>query len=117
MLVTLKSSDAFQIDDRVAIAIDALDEQQKAAVGELLSDREHFLTHTSQRHRVRKISKSQPVYAVNILRGLDLIYEVAGDAIHVLDLMSTATLERFGAKEKSHKSKSPKKQGRSGDQD
>ena len=111
MPTTLKSSDKFQIDDRVSIALDALDAQQKGAIGQVLSDRDHFLSHTSNRRRVRKISKSQPVYAVSVPAGLDIIYRVSGDAIEVMDLMGSATLKRFGAKKRSRNPKPPRNSG------
>jgi hypothetical protein len=111
MSITLKSSAGYQIDDRVSIALDALDSKQQGAVGRVLSDREHFLTHTSKRHRVRRISKSQPVYAVSVPPGLDIIYKVSGDAIEVIDLMGSATLKRFGAKKKHRSPKTSKKSG------
>ena len=116
MAINIKSSEGFQIDDRVSIALDALDARQKGAIGRVLSDRDHFLSHTSNRRRVRRIfPKSQPVYAVSVPAGLDIIYRMSGDSIQVMDLMGRATLKRFGAKKRPKHPKAPKKSGDSGE--
>ncbi len=111
MPITVKSSDGYQIDGRVSIALDALDPKQQEAVGRVLSDREHFLDYTSRRSRVQKISKSQPVYSVDVPPDLLVIYKISGDSIEVMDLMRKATLKRFGAKPQRNSSKAPKKPG------
>ena len=98
MSTTIKSSDGLQIDGRVSIAMDALGTRQKRVVRRVLSDRESFLSLTSGGRRARKVSISQPIYAVSVPPGLDIIFRVSGEAIEIMDLMGTATFKRFAAK-------------------
>ncbi|MFI5461597.1 MAG: BRcat domain-containing protein, partial [Isosphaerales bacterium] len=46
-------SPGYQIDRRVSIALDALDDKQKRAVGGVLTDRAHFIASTADSRKVR----------------------------------------------------------------
>jgi hypothetical protein len=94
----LKNSPGFQIDGRVSIALDALDDQQKQAVSGVISDRDHFLASVANSRRVRRISKDQSLYTLNVPSGLRIIYSKVGDDIVIMDLMMQATLDFFGQK-------------------
>jgi len=95
MTVT-KKSPGYQIDGRVAIALDALDEKQKETVRGVLTDRAHFIASTADGRKVRRISKDEPFYALSIPSGLRIIFSKVGDDIVVMDLMRQATLDRYG---------------------
>ncbi len=92
----MRKSPRYQIDRRVSIALDALDDTQKRAVGGVLIDRAQFLASTADSRKVRRISKTSPLYALSIPSGLRIIYSRVGDDIVVMDLMRQATLDRFG---------------------
>jgi len=92
----MKKSPGLQIDRRVAIALDALDDKEKRAVGGVLTDRAHFIASTADSRKVRRISKDDSLYALNIPSGLRIIYAKVGDDIVVMDLMRQATLDRYG---------------------
>jgi len=98
----------FKIDARVSIALDALSEKQKKSVGGLLSDRAHFVAGMANRRKNRKVSVSEPVYALSASPGLNIIYKLSGDDIEVLDLMGDATLQRFAPKGRGVKEKKEK---------
>ncbi len=66
----------------------------------MLSDRDHFVASTADLGKVRKVSRSEPVYALRILPGVNLIYKVSGEEIEVLDLMAEALMRRFAPKKK-----------------
>jgi hypothetical protein len=106
MAVT-KTSPGFQIDGRVSIALDALDDKQKSAVGGVLTDRAHFVASTSDSRKVRRISKIHPYYALSVPSGLRVIYSKVGDDIVVMDLMRQATLDTLGQR----KAAKPKRNG------
>ena len=72
MAVTNKSP-GYQIDGRVSIALDALDDEQKQAVKGVLSDRAHFIASTADRRKVRRIAGDDPLYALSIPSGLRII--------------------------------------------
>ena len=103
------ASPGFRIDGRVSIALDALSEKQKEIVSGLLSDRERFVAGTAERHKNRKVSESDPIYALCATTGLNIIYSLSGDDIEVLDLMGDATLRRFATKRRSTQPKAAKK--------
>jgi hypothetical protein len=94
----VKNSPGYQVDGRVSIALDALDDKQKQAVGGVISDRARFLASTADSRKVRRISKDQPLYTLKIPSGLRIIYSKVGDEIVVMDLMRQATLDRYGRK-------------------
>jgi len=97
MPVTKKQrSPGFEIDDRVSIALDALDDKQKQALGGVLSDRDHFLASTASGRNVKKISKNNEFYALKAPDGLRIIYTHVGDNIVVIDVMRQETLDLYG---------------------
>jgi len=97
MAVT-KKTPGYQIDGRVSIALDALDDKQKQAVGGVITDRAHFLASTADSKRVRRISEDQSLYTLKVPSGLRIIYSKVGDEIVVMDLMRQTTLDRYGQK-------------------
>jgi hypothetical protein len=96
MMAITKESPGYQIDGRVAIALDALDDKQKQAVAGVLADRARFVARTADRRRVRKLSKDDPLYALSIPSGLRIIYSRVGDDIVVMDLMHKDNLGESG---------------------
>ena len=92
------SSPGYQIDGRVSIAMDALNEQQKRAVDRVIADREHFVASTRDGRKVRKISRTRPLYALSVPTGLRIIFSKVGNDIVVMDLMWQAMLDRYGHK-------------------
>jgi hypothetical protein len=56
-----------------------------------LSDRAQFIAGIANRRRNRKVSATEPVYALSAAHGLNIIYELSGEEIEVLDLMGEAT--------------------------
>jgi hypothetical protein len=99
VMAVAKKTPGFQVDGRVSIALDALDEKQKRDVGGVITDRAHFLASTADSKRVRKISRDQPLYTLKVPSGLRIIYSKVGDEIVVMDLMRQTTLDRYGRKE------------------
>jgi len=97
MAVT-KKTPGYQVDGRVSIALDALDDQQKQVVGGVITDRDHFLASTADSKKVRRISRDQPLYTLKVPSGLRIIYSKVGDEIVVMDLMRQATLDQYGWK-------------------
>lgn len=91
MAITRKSP-GYRVDGRVAIALDALDDEQKREVTGVLADRARFIASTADRRKVRKISKGDPLFALSIPFGLRIIYSRVGDDIVVMDLMHKANL-------------------------
>jgi hypothetical protein len=98
VMAVVKNSPGYQVDGRVSIALDALDDKQKQAVGGVISDRAQFLASTADNRNVRRISKDQPLYTLKVPSGLRIIYSKVGDEIVVMDLMRQATLDRYGRK-------------------
>ncbi len=94
----VKKLPGYQVDGRVSIALDALDDQQKQAVGGVITDRHRFLASTSDSRKVRRISEDPPLYSLKVPSGLRIIYSRVGDDIVVMDLMRQATLDRYGRK-------------------
>ena len=108
-MAVVKNSPGYQVDGRVSIALDALDDEQKRVVGGVITDRAHFLAGTSDSRKVRRISKDQPLYSLKIPSGLRIIYSQVGDEIVVMDLMRQSTLDRFGRKSSGAKGDRAKK--------
>ena len=94
-MADVKQVPGYRIDGRVSIALDALDEKQRQAVGGVITDRDHFLASTADSRKVRKISEEDPLYALSMPSGLRIIYSKVGDNIVVMDLMRQATLDQF----------------------
>jgi hypothetical protein len=92
----IKKSPDFQVDGRVSIALDALDDKQKRAVGGVIIDRDHFIASTADSRKVRRISRNDPFYALKVPSGLRIIYSKVGDDIVVMDLMHQVTLDTYG---------------------
>ncbi len=97
MAVT-KKSPGYQVDGRVSIGLDALDEKEKQAVGGIITDRAHFLASTADSRKVQKLSRDRPLYALKVPSGLRIIFSRVGEEIVVMDLMRQATLDDFGRK-------------------
>jgi hypothetical protein len=91
MVVTRKSP-GYQVDQRVAIALDALDDEPKREIGEMIKDRAHFLASLGESRKTRRISEDDPVFALSVPSGLQLIFSRVGDEIVVMDLMHEANL-------------------------
>ncbi|MHC5541475.1 hypothetical protein ACYOEI_24915 [Singulisphaera rosea] len=104
MATVIKKDVDFRVENRVAIALDALSSDEKRAVNGVLSDRESFLKHAKAGSRVRRISENRPVFAVDILPGLALIYQISGDEVVVIDLMGQGALLRYATKATSRRS-------------
>ncbi len=94
-----RSSAGYQIDGRVSIALDALNDKQKQDVTRVIADRDNFIANAANRRRVRKISKDSPVYALSVPSGLRIIFSKVGDDIVVMDLMRQAVLDQFGERQ------------------
>ena len=95
-MAIVKEIPGYKVDGRVSIAMDALDDPERRAVGDIITDRSRFLASTSDGSRVRRLSKDRPFYALKVPSGLRIIYSQAGDEIVVMDLMRQATLDRYG---------------------
>ena len=74
----------------------------------MIIDRDHFLAHVADRHRVVTISQKMSLYALSVPSGLNLIYKDSGGDIEVLDLMGNGTLRKYGAKKKAGPKSMPK---------
>jgi hypothetical protein len=112
MTITRKPAQRYYVDGRVAIGLDALNDAQKKAVGDVIIDRDHFLSHAADRRKVETISKKMSLYALSIPSGLNLIYKDSGGDIEVLDLMGNETLRKYGAKNKAGRKKTLKSAGK-----
>jgi mRNA-degrading endonuclease RelE of RelBE toxin-antitoxin system len=91
----------FQIDSRVAIAMDALTASQKAALKSVLRSKESFVAHATGPGRSKKLSSTKPLYKMRVGHGLRVFYSIVDDNIVVLDVMRKATMDRLGTKRKS----------------
>ena len=105
MAIIKKAAD-YRVDGRVSIALDALDDKQKQAVGGVITDRDHFIASTADRRNVRKISRNDPFYALKVPSGLRIIYSKVGDDIVIMDLIHQATLDAYGERNVSKAKKS-----------
>ena len=110
MAVTTKSP-GYRVDGRVSIALDALDDKQKQAVGGVITDRAHFLASTADSRNVRRISKDEPLYVLRVPSGLRIVFSKIGDEIVVMDLMRKVTLDRYGPKSSKTRTNGSKKAG------
>lgn len=63
----VKKGADFLVENRVSIALDTLNSEEKRAVNAVLAGRESFLKHAKSAPRVRRISESRPVFAVDVL--------------------------------------------------
>ncbi len=108
MSVVDKTARGFQVDERVWIALDALDDSEKRAVEGILLDQSHFAAAMADRSKVKRISRTRLVFALDVTPLLYVIYKVSVERIEVLDLMGKAAFRRFGAKRKRVGSKSLK---------
>ncbi len=108
MASSTKPASGYHVDERVSIALDALDEKQRKAVGKVIRDRDHFLAYAADRDKLQ-ISKKRSVYALGVATDLRIIYQISGEDIEVLDLMGEGILRRYGAKKKPGQTGSPKK--------
>jgi hypothetical protein len=89
----------FEIDRRVAIAMDALTPKQQEGLGQVLRDKAHFIQYASVPGRTQRLLAKEPVYKMKVgSSGLRLIYSVVGDDIAVLDVMHKTTMDRFGSR-------------------
>jgi len=88
----------FQVDRRVAIAIDAMTPSQKAALQPVLHDKQRFIAHASRTGMSRKISDTKPLYQMNAGKGLRVFYSQVDGNIVVLDVMRKTTMDRFATK-------------------
>ena len=61
-MAVIQKSPGYQVDRRVSIALDALDDDEKQAIGDILNDRAHFIASTADTRKVRRISKDHPLY-------------------------------------------------------
>lgn len=92
----------FLIDRRVDIALDALTPRQKKALEPLLSSRESFVAHTSDRlDWSRRLSSGMRIYRTNARQGLMVFYSKVGDEIVILDVTRKAALDSLVRKKRS----------------
>jgi hypothetical protein len=94
-MTVAKKSPGYQVDLRVSIQLDALDQDEQRAILDVIQDRAHFLATTADRRKVRRISKTKPLFALKLPRGLRLIYSQVGDEIIVMDLLHEKVLAFF----------------------
>jgi hypothetical protein len=88
----VKMSPGYQVELRVAIQLDALDQDKQRAILDIIQDQAHFLASTADRRKVRRISTTKPLFALELWSGLLLIYSQVGDEIVVMDLMHEKVL-------------------------
>ena len=94
----MATTEGFDVDRRVAIALDALTPRQRQLVEDAIRDKEHFLARAADGKHVERLAAGKPFRALRVGAGLRLIYRQTGDTIEVLDLMRKATLDRFATK-------------------
>jgi hypothetical protein len=94
-MAAMKKTPRYKVDQRVSIALDALDEDEQRAIRKILKDRDHFLASAADRRKVRRISKTHPFYALSVPSGLRFIFSKVGDEVVVMDLMHEAVLAGF----------------------
>ncbi len=99
MSIIEKPGQGFHIQKRVFIGLDSLSEEEKRTIRDALSDRDHFIASTADLGKVRKVSRSEPIYAFRVLSDVNIIYKVSGEEIEVLDLMAEAPMRRYAAEE------------------
>lgn len=91
----------FQVDHRVRIALDAMDQKDKIAVQQVIGDKEVFVAHEQQKGAIRKLPNSQGLFVMNAGPGLRVVYSKHGDQIVVQDLMRKTTADRYLLKRRS----------------
>jgi ribosomal protein L32 len=91
-----KTLRGYKVDQRVYMALNALDPEEQRVIRDILEDRAHFLASTADRQKVRRISKNEPLYALRVPSDLRIIYSQVGDEIVVMDLMHRAVLAEYG---------------------
>jgi hypothetical protein len=91
-MTVAKKLPGFEVDLRVSIQLDALDPEMQRAICDIVQDRAHFLASTADRRKVRRISKTKPLFALKLPSGLRLIYSQVGDEIVVMDLLHEKVL-------------------------
>ena len=101
MSIKKNPSPGYQVDGRVSIALDALDEKQKRVVGKAIADRDHFMAIAADPRKVARISTRMPLFSLRLPSDLRIIYSQSEDGIIVMDLMKKSTLDRYGSKAKS----------------
>jgi hypothetical protein len=95
-MAVMQKTPGYRVDQRVSIALDALDEDEQRAIRRIIKDRAHFLASAADRRKVRRISKTHPFYALSVPSGLRLIFSKVGDEVVVMDLMHEAVLAGYG---------------------
>lgn len=98
--MAIKSS-GIQVDRRVAIAMDALSIDQKAAVKPVLQSKDDFVAYANKPGTTRKIADSKGLYVMRAGSDMRIVFETRKDGIVVHDLMRKATLDRYVATQKS----------------
>ena len=93
----------FQIDQRVAIAMDALEPDQKASLNSALRSKANFIAQASSPGRSERLSNSKDVYVLRVENGLRVFDSKSGDKIVILDVMRKATMDRLMTKKKRKK--------------
>jgi hypothetical protein len=102
----------FQVDSRVGIAVDAMSASQKAALEQVLQDKEHFVAHAKRPGVTRKLSDSRPLYMMRAGGGMRIIFTIRGENIAVLDVMRKVTADQFVPKKKTKGSSTKKDTGK-----
>ena len=97
-MAVVRKKPGFHVDGRVSIALDALSDEQKQLVGGVITDRGSFLASASDRRKVQRLSKDEPLYALKAPAGLRIVFSQVDDEIVVIDLMNQATLDQYGRK-------------------
>ena len=95
-MAIIDKAKGYEVDSRVTIALDALDEGQKRIINRVLSDKAHFVRSTNGSGRVQRLSPQEPLYALRGPDNLRIIYTKNDDGIVVMDLMQKQTLSQFG---------------------
>jgi hypothetical protein len=93
-----KKTPGFEVDRRISIGMDVLDDDEKRNVEGILADRASFLASIADPRKVRRITTKEPFYALSIPNDLLIIYSKVGKDIVVEALMHKAVLEQFGEK-------------------
>ena len=95
IMAVIDQATGYKVDGRVSIALDALGDEQKRFVKDVISDKENFIRSTSSRGAVRRLTGKQPLYVLRGPGDLRIIYSKTDDAITVKDLMQKHTLNYF----------------------
>ena len=95
----------YHIHRRVSFGLGALSEEEKRTIRDVLSSRDRLVASTADPGRVRRVSRSEPIYALSILSDVNIIYKVSGGEIEVPHLMSEPLMRQFAPKRKSDATK------------